>query len=123
MPETIIHADESGEYWSHEGCHILELVNQDSDPAVSIARARVTPDTQTCWHYLEGVTERYLIAQGRGSVEVGESLVAQVKAGDIVLIPAGIRQRIRNTGSDDLVFYAICSPRFTASCYRSVRED
>jgi hypothetical protein len=31
-----------------------------------------------------------------------------------------VRQRIANTGTDDLVFYCICSPRFTQECYESL---
>jgi mannose-6-phosphate isomerase-like protein (cupin superfamily) len=64
------------------------------------------------------VIERYLIVAGSGTVEIGDLAPASVSSGDLVLIPAGVRQRIRNDGSDDLVFYAICSPRFSAGCYR-----
>ncbi|VAW81390.1 hypothetical protein MNBD_GAMMA13-1213 [hydrothermal vent metagenome] len=118
MPTKIIHACKLEEYWFHEGCHILEIANHPDDPDVSIARARVMPGQQTAWHWLDGVTERYLIVEGSGMVEVGEDLPAQVGSGDAVIIPAGTRQRIRNIGSSDLVFYAICSPRFTPDCYQ-----
>ncbi len=40
-----------------------------------------------------------------------------VAAGDVVVIPPEARQRIRNTGSIDLVFLAICSPPFSAEDY------
>jgi mannose-6-phosphate isomerase-like protein (cupin superfamily) len=40
-----------------------------------------------------------------------------VKAGDVVLIPAGKFQRIANVGKDDLVFLCICTPRFEAKHY------
>ena len=42
----------------------------------------------------------------------------EVGPGDIVLIPAGTPQRIRNPGDEDLVFYCICTPRFDESDYR-----
>jgi mannose-6-phosphate isomerase-like protein (cupin superfamily) len=119
MSATIIHNDPTREYWFQEGCHILELSNHDGDPAVSIARARVEPGGQTRWHWLDGVWERYLISEGEGIVEVGELPARRVQAGDVVIIPPGTRQRIRNTGTSDLLFYAICSPRFTAACYRA----
>jgi len=34
-----------------------------------------------------------------------------------VRIPAGIRQRITNIGTQDLVFYAVCAPPFQQSLY------
>ena len=37
-----------------------------------------------------------------------------------VRIPAGVRQRIRNTGPTDLVFLCICTPRFEQSAYREL---
>ena len=71
-------------------------------------------------HYLEGVIERYLIISGQGEVYIGEQQPLPVVAGDIVFIPAGISQSIRNTGHVDLVFYAICSPRFTRASYHDI---
>jgi mannose-6-phosphate isomerase-like protein (cupin superfamily) len=40
-----------------------------------------------------------------------------MKKFDVVSIPAGVRQRISNTGIDDLVFLAICTPRFVKENY------
>ncbi len=120
MQTAVIHPDESQEYWFHEGCHILEISNREDDPEVSIARARVAPGVTTHWHHLEAVSERYLIIQGTGVVEVGSLTARPVAAGDLVSIPPGTPQRIRNSGEDDLVFYAICTPRFTPACYHSI---
>ena len=55
-----------------EGCFITEWWNSTADMAVSVARARVEPGVTTRWHRLRGVTERYLILEGQGRVEVGE---------------------------------------------------
>ena len=109
--------DEQSEFYITEGCHIIELSNLESDPLVSIARARVEPGVTTKWHQLIGVTERYVIQSGSGSVEVGQLAPQQVGAGDVVIIPPGCRQRISNNGGEDLVFLAICSPRFTPDAY------
>lgn len=114
--------DPSAEYWFQEGCHINELSNLADDPAVSIARARVAPGVTTRWHRLRGLAERYVLISGTGSVEL-EALAAQdVAAGAVVLIPPGCAQRIRNTGSEDLVFLAICSPRFVPEAYEDCEE-
>ncbi|MDE0951744.1 MAG: cupin domain-containing protein [Halioglobus sp.] len=105
------------EYYFAEGCYINELSNSIDDPHVSIARARLAPGKTTRWHYLKGTGERYVIQEGFGVVEIQGLPEKGVNAGDVVLIPPGARQRICNTGADDLVFLAICSPPFTADVY------
>lgn len=120
MRARVIHPQPENEYWLWEGCHILELVNHPEDPEVSIARARVEAGGATEWHSLIDVTERYLIVQGEGIVEVAGMDPTSVGPGDVVCIPAQTAQRIINVGDADLVFYAICSPRFVARCYRSL---
>ena len=113
---------EQEEYDTAERCAILEVANDSGDDRVSIARARVRPGITTAWHRLAGITERYLIISGRGEVEIGELQPVAVESGDVVRIPADTRQRIANTGCVDLVFYAICSPRFRQSCYVGLEE-
>ena len=118
MNHHIKRFDPSQEYYFEEGCHIVETSNSASDEDVSIARARVAPGRQTQWHFLENTTERYVIIQGCGLVEVGKADPCAVSAGDLVIIPPGTRQRIRNDGAADLIFLAICSPRFEKENYR-----
>lgn len=120
MQIRIVHPDPALEYAFIEGCAILESWNNADDPQVSIARARVAPGVTTRWHALTGVTERYLILSGIGEVEVGTGAPERVRAGDVVVIPPGVRQRISNAGDGDLVFYAICTPRFTPACYAAL---
>ena len=105
------------EYFLDEGCYIIELSNQTSDPALSIARARVLPGTTTQWHKLSDTVERYVIVEGEGCIEVGDLEAHSVKPGDTVIIPADCRQRISNTGASDLIFLALCTPRFTPENY------
>jgi mannose-6-phosphate isomerase-like protein (cupin superfamily) len=105
------------EYFFAEGCFITEWSNSPDDPAVSIARARVEPGRTTRWHYLVDTVERYVVLKGTGRVEVGDRPAQQVGTGDVVIIPPGTRQRITNSGGDDLVFLAVCSPRFIAAAY------
>jgi len=119
MPEHIKRLDPEQEYYFKEGCHIIEVSNSDSDAEASIARARVEAGQQTQWHWLQDTTERYVILEGEGLVEVGDEPATQVGKGDVVIIPAGVRQRIRNTGSHDLIFLAVCTPPFKAEKYFS----
>lgn len=109
--------DPGAEYYFDEGCFITELSNIADDPAVSVARARLEPGRTTRWHYLREIAERYVLLEGRGRVEVEGMVPREVAPHDVVLIPPGARQRIHNIGDNDLVFLAVCSPRFEASAY------
>lgn len=121
MRKTIKNKEEK-EFYITEGCYITELSNTPDDPDVSIARARVEPGVTTRWHRLKGTAERYFIISGRGLVEVGERPAQKVTAGDIVLIPPMCPQRITNIGKDDLIFLAICSPRFAQDAYEDIEN-
>ena len=122
MRETIKPFDAAAEYYTPERCHILELSNIADDPDVSIARARVTPGVTTRWHRLADPIERYVMLEGSGRIEIGELPPRVVGPGDVVLIPAGCRQRIANVGAGDLVFLAICSPRFQTDAYEDLDD-
>ncbi len=111
------------EFYIDEGCHIVELSNSEHDPALSIARARVEPGATTRWHALKGTVERYVIVEGAGLVEVGDRPAQHVAAGDTVIIPADCRQRIANIGTGDLVFLALCTPRFLSENYVDLIAD
>jgi mannose-6-phosphate isomerase-like protein (cupin superfamily) len=120
MREQIRHLQPQAEYYFVEGCYINELLNAPDDTAVSIARARVAPGVATRWHRLRDIVERYVIVAGRGRVEIGDLPGEEVRAGAVVLIPPLCRQRIINTGDEDLVFLAICSPRFRPEAYEDI---
>jgi len=111
------------EFYTAEGCFINELSNIDADPEASIARARVRPGVTTRWHRVLGATERYVLVSGAGKVEVGNLPAQHVAPGDVVLIPPGCRQRITCLGNEDLIFLAICTPRFRPEAYEDVDAD
>ena len=110
----------SHEVLTAERCWILECHNTPEDPTTSIARARVEPGITTAWHAVDGTAERYVIVEGCGRVEVGALAAAEVGPGDVVIIPAGVRQRIANIGKTDLIFYCVCTPRFEQRNYRTL---
>lgn len=120
MRPRILHGNPADEYYFDEGCFILEMANDAADPALSIARARVGPGVTTQWHCLTGVAERYVMLAGTGLVEVGDRPPEPVSVGDVVVIPPNCRQRITNTGNDNLIFLALCTPRFTPACYEAM---
>lgn len=110
------------EFYIAERCFITELSNSADDPDVSIARARVEPGITTRRHRLKGITERYYIVSGTGRAEIGDLPSQEVNPGDIVLIPPMCPQRITNIGKDDLIFLAICSPRYTQQAYEDIES-
>lgn len=122
MKEAINKINLDNEFYFDEGCHIIELSNSEDDPDVSIVRARVEPDVSTHWHKLKDTIERYVIIEGNGRVEIEELPPTEVSAGDVVLIPAQCRQRITNIGDNDLIFLAICTPRFTVAAYEDIED-
>ena len=114
MQARIIKAKSSHEFYTSEKCFISENLSLEN---LSIARAKVAPETTTKMHHLKGVDEVYLITEGNGMVSVGTLQPTEVTAGDTVYIPAGTPQRITNIGNKDLVFYCICTPKFDQNCY------
>lgn len=120
MHPVVLKSATKQEFDTRERCWILEISNDADDDAASIARARVEPGVTTAWHSLRRIAERYLIVAGEGRVEIGDLEPVDVAPGDVVRIPPGMRQRITNTGARDLIFYAICTPRFDPDRYEAL---
>jgi mannose-6-phosphate isomerase-like protein (cupin superfamily) len=120
MRPLIHKPDPSTEYETPERCRIFKIWDDHRDGSVSVARATVKPGVTTQPHRLRGVDERYLIIQGTGLVTIGATAPQQVVPGDVVVIPSETSQQISNVGETDLVFYCICTPRFSPDCYESL---
>jgi mannose-6-phosphate isomerase-like protein (cupin superfamily) len=115
MKPKVVKAQIPHEYLTPERCYIAE---NHSDSAVSIARATVKPGVTTKAHHLTGnVQEIYIITSGKGKVHIGNLEPAEVTVGDVVVIPPLTSQKVTNIGEEDLVFYCVCTPRFTEDCY------
>jgi len=110
------------EFYIDEGCYISELSNSEEDLNLSIARVRVEPGVTTQLHRLIDIIERYVILEGEGLVEVGDLPVQTVRESDVVIIPSEFSQKITNTGSCNLIFLAICTPRFKPEFYKLIEE-
>jgi mannose-6-phosphate isomerase-like protein (cupin superfamily) len=112
-------SDSQREFATSERCHIIEYLNRDSLPSVSVARARVEPGVTTALHRVDA-DEWYLILSGEGTARVGGCADQPVGPGDTVHIPRGCAQQIANTGHEDLLFFCVCVPRFTPAAYESL---
>ena len=122
MKEKIKKLDLREEFYTKEECFITEVSNSLDDPQLSISRALVKPGVTTRWHRLMGTTERYVILEGIGCLEVGNLYPEVVNPGDVVIIPPMCRQRISNIGKQDLIFLAICTPRFSDDAYEDIED-
>ena len=120
MKEAVLKFKSEGECFTGEGCYINELSNSTHEAELSVAQARVSAGVTIRWHRLKDTAERYVFLEGQGSVEIGDLPPQEVSAGDVVLIPPMCRQRITNTGLRDLLFLAICTPRFQQYNYEEI---
>jgi len=122
MSRPILKAGTDEEFWTSERCYIRELINDKSIADFSLTDSRIEPGVATELHSLS-VREWYYIKQGTGLMEVGGGPQIEVGPGDTVEIPAGVSQRITNTGQSDLTLQCVCLPRFTPDCYQSLESD
>jgi mannose-6-phosphate isomerase-like protein (cupin superfamily) len=110
-----------------DGSLLAELLHPDLVPGAqklrcSVAHAIVPPGESTLPHLLKNSMELYYFLEGRGEMHIGTRL-AMVHAGQIVLVPRGRSQYIRNTGSGDLVFLCIVSPKWQAADEELVKQE
>lgn len=104
------------EYFYKEGCYIEEWLNEGKHPELSIARLRVEPGGKTLLHALNNTTERYVILEGSARVTIGEH-EKHITEKDVVVIAPNESQCIQNLEQTDLIFLAICTPRFELKNY------
>ena len=98
-----------------ERLYAAEYINDETIPGFSLARCRVAPGVTTQLHSLS-VDEWYVIESGEGRMQL-DSQEKDLSAGAIVQIPRGVNQRIYNSGAQDLIFFCVCTPRFTPEAY------
>ena len=119
MTDYFVKSDGAAEFWTDERCFITELCNTGYAPGGSLAIARVEPGVTTQLHSLTALTETYVVIEGSGLMEVDGNRF-NIAAGDQVVIPPGISQRVTALGESDFRFYCLCSPRFIAERYENL---
>ncbi|MDO4903935.1 MAG: cupin domain-containing protein [Lautropia sp.] len=117
----ILRDDKRSESGIEPGCFITDWLNDPADADLSIARIRVEVGAATRLRRFQNICERYVVLQGQGRIELvgpnrsfteGDHTISALEPGDVVMIPAGYSRRITNIGAGDLIFLAICTPRF-----------
>jgi mannose-6-phosphate isomerase-like protein (cupin superfamily) len=96
-----------------DGSAIRELVGILSGNASrqSVAEATVPPGGETVEHYHRTTEEVYLFLRGQGRMRLGEE-EAEVRGGDTIVIPPGVRHKLFNEGSKPLVLLCCCAPPY-----------
>ena len=102
-----------------DGSLLAELLHPDKVPGAqrlrcSVAHAIIPAGESTLPHVLKTSTELYHILEGSGEMHIG-TRSAPVHPGQIVLIPRRRSQYIRNTGTGNLVFLCIVTPKWQAA--------
>jgi mannose-6-phosphate isomerase-like protein (cupin superfamily) len=102
-----------------DGSLLCELLHPDKVPGAqrlrcSVAHAIVPHSESTRPHVLKNSIELYYILEGTGEMHIG-TRSTPVHPGQIILIPRGRKQYIRNTGTGDLVFLCIVTPKWQAA--------
>jgi mannose-6-phosphate isomerase-like protein (cupin superfamily) len=90
---------------------LRELLNPHRDDVninYSLALARVKQGEVTRLHKLKG-SEVYYILAGKGEMQI-DAEKSDIKAGQVVYIPPGAVQAVKNTGAEELMFICIVNP-------------
>ncbi len=97
-----------------DGSEVRELLHPKNSRVhkLSIAEARVRPGGATKEHFHRTSEEVYYILSGEGEMYIDEEK-ARIKAGDVVLIPAGARHYVVNKGEEELIILCACSPPYS----------
>jgi mannose-6-phosphate isomerase-like protein (cupin superfamily) len=97
-----------------DGSSIRELAGVPTGNAVnqSLAEATVEPGGATTEHFHRTSEEIYLFTRGVGRMRLGTD-EGDVRAGDAVVIPPGMRHKLFNTGAEPLVLLCCCAPAYS----------
>lgn len=88
---------------------VLHPKNDDIDLPYSIAQCIIKKGNASIPHILQKSSEVYYFLEGEGKAWIDGKSQA-VKAGDTLLMPAGVEQYVENTGGNDMTFLCIVSP-------------
>lgn len=96
-----------------DGSEIRELLayRNSSIRAQSLAEARIPVGGATQEHYHPKTEEIYYITHGAGRMRI-ENELCEVKLGDAIAIPPGLKHKIWNTGSETLRLLCCCAPAY-----------
>jgi mannose-6-phosphate isomerase-like protein (cupin superfamily) len=110
---NIVQRDDVTPFITADGSLIRELMHPNFSDArnQSLAEATLSPGSATTEHYHPRAEEIYYILRGAARLRI-EGASRDLRPGDAVLIAAGQRHKIWNTGTEELIFLCCCSPAY-----------
>ena len=103
-------------YITKDGSEIRELLAHRNSAIrhQSLAEARLTVGASTQEHFHPCAEEIYYITDGSGKIRI-ENEMREVKPGDAIAIPPGLKHKLWNTGGEMLRLLCCCSPAYEHS--------
>ena len=100
-------------FTTKDGSEIRELLAHRNSAIrnQSLAEARLPVGGATQEHYHPRAEEIYYITHGTGRIRI-ENELQDVKPGDAVAIPAGLKHKLWNTGNETLRLLCCCAPGY-----------
>lgn len=110
------HLEEVTSFITKDGSEIRELLAHRNSAIrnQSLAEARIPAGSSTQEHYHPRAEEIYYITHGTGRMRI-ESELRDVKAGDAIAIPPGLKHKLWNTGQETLRLLCCCAPAYEHS--------
>lgn len=99
-----------------DGSEIRELLaaRNSAIRLQSLAEARIPVGGSTMEHFHARTEEIYYITNGSGRMRI-EGELQEVKVGDAIAIPPGLKHKIWNTGAETLRLLCCCAPGYEDS--------
>jgi mannose-6-phosphate isomerase-like protein (cupin superfamily) len=96
-----------------DGSEIRELLAHRNSAIrnQSLAEARLPVGSATQEHYHPRAEEIYFVTHGTGRIRI-EAEIRDVKVGDAIAIPPGLKHKLWNTGSETLRILCCCAPAY-----------
>ena len=100
-------------FTTKDGSEIRELLAHRNSAIrnQSLAEARIPAGGSTQEHYHPKAEEIYFITAGTGRMRI-EGETREVKPGDAIAIPPGLRHKLWNTGPETLRLLCCCAPAY-----------
>lgn len=105
--------DDAAAFTTKDGSEIRELLAHRNSciRAQSLAEARIAVGGSTQEHYHPKTEEIYYITHGTGRMRI-EGETREVRVGDAIAIPPGLKHKIWNSGAETLRLLCCCAPAY-----------
>lgn len=109
----VVNLDQAKPFTTLDGSEIRELLAHRNSGLrnQSLAEARLPIGTATREHFHVRAEEIYFITHGEGRLRVGTE-EREVRAGDAIAIPPGLKHKLWNTGPETLHLLCCCAPAY-----------